>query len=137
MKKITNENCFLSSNISALEKDLKVLKSSIGEKEHASEAVRQKFEAELAKKEKEWTNLHDEKEDELRELAQKFEELIMIYKGNKQDLAEANEKLKNSEDVIQNYKTLIDTLNIAKEKAIGELEKTEEKLHEAKQNANV
>eukprot|EP00826_Nyctotherus_ovalis_P016887 TRINITY_DN14927_c0_g2_i1.p2 TRINITY_DN14927_c0_g2~~TRINITY_DN14927_c0_g2_i1.p2 ORF type:complete len:116 (+),score=41.49 TRINITY_DN14927_c0_g2_i1:101-448(+) len=114
-----------------------MLKGKVAEKEQAEELAEQKFKVELAVRDKEWAKTSSDKEDELSELKQKFKDLIMIYKKNKRELEEAKVQLRESEDVIENYKGLMNTLTHAKDKALEELEKADSKIFGLMKTLNV
>jgi len=132
-----SEHEFLNTSLFNFENELKLLKEKVTEKERESSLFQQKFKAEFLVKEKEWLQSNSERDEELNELKQKFEELITIYKKNKEELEEMNVKLKKNKDVIKNYKELIDTLTNTKEKALNELERSDNKIYNLMKTTNV
>eukprot|EP01022_Parablepharisma_sp_SALTPOND_P004019 TRINITY_DN1172_c0_g1_i1.p2 TRINITY_DN1172_c0_g1~~TRINITY_DN1172_c0_g1_i1.p2 ORF type:complete len:511 (+),score=82.82 TRINITY_DN1172_c0_g1_i1:3074-4606(+) len=120
----------LRNEIFMLENEINRVKAELKDKEENWRFDKEKIEAETKTREQEWKNVIETYENEMKQVKAKYMDLELEFQNTKQELEDANLGLQKSEDVIYNYKSLIESLRGSKDRVVTELETSETRIHE-------
>ena len=122
VNKLTNENDNLKNDIANLEEEFNSIRIHLSDSRIGRKTPNERL------ADHQLQEIINGKEIELKDLRMKFEELIIEYRNTKEELEISHDKLLKVEDIIRNYKRIIESLTNEKDNLRLENEDNEAKM---------